>query len=148
MTHNIVKVTFHRLHSSYRIPGSKSIKQFLQAKVQKAKKGGGSLKYVFVDDGYLLKMNTEFLNHNSYTDIITFDLSDGGSKIDGEIYISIDRVKENATQYKVPFADELKRVIFHGLLHLFGYKDKSAADQKLMRGMEDKWLREFAKRST
>jgi len=98
------------------------------------------LQYVFCSDEYLLEINQQYLQHNYYTDIITFDLSEKGGPVSGEIYISIDRVKENARHFQVPFQQELLRVIFHGALHLCGYKDKTKKDQEAMRKAEDKYL--------
>ncbi len=108
------------------------------------KKEPGTFQYVFCDDAFLLNINGEFLNHHYNTDIITFDLSEPGSDItDGEIYISVDTVRENAVQYQVPFAEELLRVIFHGILHLCGYKDKTKKDTALMRQKEDEYLNKW-----
>lgn len=101
------------------------------------------LQYIFCSDEYLLAINKQHLNHNYYTDIITFDLSETPDAVTGEIYISIDRVRENAHTYKVPFKQELLRVIFHGALHLCGYKDKTEKDQQLMRKAEDKYLQYY-----
>ena len=101
------------------------------------------LVYVFCSDGYLLSLNQSFLNHNTYTDIITFNLSETSKEIIAEIYISIDRVKENAKTYETTFANELERVIFHGALHLCGYKDKSKEDVLLMRLKENHYLTIF-----
>jgi rRNA maturation RNase YbeY len=101
------------------------------------------LTYIFCSDDYLLEINKQHLNHNYYTDIITFDLSETPNAVTGEIYISIDRVKENAQTYKAPFKQELLRVIFHGALHLCGYKDKTEKDQALMRKAEDKYLQYY-----
>ena len=99
------------------------------------------LTYVFVDDETLYKINVEHLQHNTYTDIITFDLGDGESaEIDGEIYITVDRVKENAIMLQQKEEMEMVRVISHGLLHLLGVKDKSPADAKQMRQEEDACL--------
>ena len=95
--------------------------------------------YNFCSDEELLKINVEFLNHDTFTDIISFDYTVGNS-ISGEIYISIDRVYENADQFKVSFEDELKRVLIHGILHFCGYKDKSKEDVALMRSKEDFYL--------
>jgi rRNA maturation RNase YbeY len=100
-----------------------------------------SLGYVFYSDDELLELNISYLNHNTYTDIITFDLGNTKSaEIIGEIYISRDRVKENANTYGVSFEDELIRVISHGLLHLMGYKDKSTKDAAIMREQEERCL--------
>jgi probable rRNA maturation factor len=88
-------------------------------------------------DEALLKINKEYLNHDTYTDIITFDNSEGGEIIDSDIYISIERIKENATNLSVEFETELKRVLMHGILHLCGFKDKSEQDTQLMRQKEE-----------
>jgi rRNA maturation RNase YbeY len=95
-----------------------------------------NLSIVFCSDEFLLKMNVEYLQHDFYTDIITFDYSEGKS-ISGELFISVDRVKDNAIALNKSFESELLRVIAHGVLHLMGYKDKSKADQKKMRSEED-----------
>ena len=97
-----------------------------------------SINYNFCSDKFLFKMNKKYLNHSFNTDIITFDLGDGN--MEGDIYISIDRVKENSNSLRVTFRDELSRVMIHGLLHLCGYKDKTKAQQKQMRGKEDYYL--------
>lgn len=101
----------------------------------------GGLSYIFCSDSYLLVINQQYLEHDDYTDIITFDLSSSPKEIVGEVYISIDRVKENAHELSVSFNTELHRVIFHGALHLCGYKDKSIKDASVMRFKEDKYLK-------
>jgi probable rRNA maturation factor len=98
------------------------------------------LTYVFCSDQYLLQINQQYLNHDTYTDIITFDNSDENSTIAGDIFISIERIKENAAKFAVTEAQELHRVIIHGALHLLGYKDKSVADKKKMTLKEDYYL--------
>lgn len=98
------------------------------------------ISIILCSDDYLLSMNQEHLDHDYYTDIITFDLSDAPEEIEGELYISTDRVKENADDLSLPFEIELHRVLIHGILHLIGYSDKSSADQKIMRGKEDAYL--------
>jgi len=103
------------------------------------------LQYIFCDDSYLLAMNQQFLNHDTLTDIITFDMSEQEDEVTGEIYISIDRVVENAKKFSVAYKDELHRVIFHGALHLCGFKDKKTADKEEMRKQEDKCLKEYFK---
>ena len=105
----------------------------------------GCLTYVFCSDEYLLNLNREFLQHDYYTDIISFDLSESKKYKDGEIYISIDRVKDNTSQLGTTIKNELHRVIFHGVLHLCGYKDKKPADEKMMRAAEDKYLKLYFK---
>ena len=104
-----------------------------------------TLQYVFCSDAFLLDINKRFLNHNFYTDIISFDLSEQKGSLIGDVYISIDRVKENAKTEGNLYTHELLRVIFHGALHFCGYKDKKPADQKTMRSMEDKWLKAYLK---
>jgi rRNA maturation RNase YbeY len=98
------------------------------------------LNYIFCSDAYLLQMNRQFLDHDTLTDIITFDLSDNKQTLTGEIYISIERVKENAVKFKTTTNEELHRVVFHGALHLCGFKDKKEADKKIMRQKEDECL--------
>ncbi|MFV9551859.1 rRNA maturation RNase YbeY [Algibacter sp. PT7-4] len=97
------------------------------------------INYVFCDDDYLHKLNVEFLNHDTLTDIISFDYSIG-KIIQGDIFISIERVKDNAKDFNVVFNEELNRVIIHGVLHYCGYKDKTETDAKLMREKEDYYL--------
>lgn len=103
------------------------------------------LTYIFCDDEYLLSINQQFLQHDTLTDIITFDLTESDSEVNAEIYISTDRVRENAIRYEAPYPHELHRVIFHGALHLCGYKDKKKADQQLMREMESRCLEKYKK---
>lgn len=102
-----------------------------------------TLQYIFCSDDYLLQINQNYLQHNTYTDIITFDLSDTATELQGEIYISIDRVAENATQYGVSLNTELHRVIFHGMLHLCGFKDKSTKDKTMMTQAENDCLEAY-----
>lgn len=104
-----------------------------------------TLQYVFCSDEFVLDINKRYLNHNFYTDIISFDLSEQKGQLIGDVYISIDRVKENAKTVGSLYTHELLRVIFHGALHFCGYKDKKPSDQKMMRYMEDKWLKAYLK---
>lgn len=99
----------------------------------------GELNYIFCSDAYILKINKKHLDHNYYTDIITFPLQTG-PVTNADIYISIERVKENAKNFGVTFTDELHRVMAHGLLHMCGYGDKTEREIKKMRMMENKWL--------
>ncbi|QDO93202.1 rRNA maturation RNase YbeY [Formosa sediminum] len=99
----------------------------------------GEINYIFCDDEYLHKLNVEFLDHDTLTDVISFDYC-VGKEIHGDIYISIERVKDNAIDFKNDFIDELHRVIIHGILHYCGYKDKSESDATLMRSKEDYYL--------
>ena len=100
------------------------------------------LTYVFCSDQYLLQINQQYLNHDTYTDIITFDNSEVDGVITGDIFISVERIKENATQFAVTETQELHRVMIHGALHLLGYKDKTVADKKKMTLKEDHYLGE------
>ena len=102
----------------------------------------GEINYIFCDDDYLLEINQQYLNHDTLTDIISFDYSIGND-LHGDIFISIDRVRENAQDYDVAFQDELKRVMVHGVLHYCGYKDKSDDDEKLMRQKEEEKMLMF-----
>src|SRR5580698_8690057 len=116
------------------------LKNTLTALFKKERKKLAKLQYIFVSDDRLLEINRQFLQHDFYTDIITFPLSEPRQPISGEIYISVDRVRENAREFGSSIKEELLRVIFHGALHLCGYKDKTPRDEKLMRVMEDKYL--------
>ena len=102
----------------------------------------GELNYIFCNDEYLHKINVEFLNHDTYTDIITFD-NCIGSQIHSDIFISIERVKENASIFAVSFLEELRRVMAHGVLHLCGYGDKSEEEAEVMRTKEDEKIKLF-----
>ncbi len=104
---------------------------------------GGSIaavNFIFCTDAHLLKLNTQYLHHNTLTDIVTFQHSAPGEPLEGDVFISVPRVKQNARAYKVEFDDELSRVIIHGVLHLLGYKDKSASQKAKMRQKEDAYL--------
>ena len=99
----------------------------------------GEVNYIFCDDEYLLKLNVEFLEHNTFTDIISFDYT-LGKLINGDIFISVERVKENAEKFHQTFENELNRVIIHGILHYLGFKDKLDEDKSQMRSEEEKCL--------
>ena len=101
----------------------------------------GDISVVFCSDEYLLEMNKEYLNHDYYTDIITFDYVEGET-ISGDLFISLDRVRENAKKFEISFLRELYRVVFHGTLHLVGYNDKSEEEQRIMRQKENYYLSE------
>ena len=121
------------------------LKSFIEKQLRKEGIAIEALQYVFCSDDYLLNINKQFLNHDYYTDIISFDLSEEKGVLIGDIYISVDRVEENAKTHGNKYVHELLRVIFHGALHFCGYKDKKPADAKLMRSMEDKWLKAYLK---
>ena len=123
------------------IPGSQGkLKFFIERLFKKEGKKLKSLNYIFTTDARLLKINQDFLNHDSYTDIVSFDLSETG-EVEGEIYISVDRVLDNADTLIIPPKRELLRVMFHGALHLCGYQDNSKFHVKQMREKEDHYLK-------
>jgi probable rRNA maturation factor len=139
------EVTFH-FQASFRLADRTRIRELLTDLVTREKTAVESLTYVFCTDDYLLQINQQYLKHDFYTDIITFDLGAGkGKPIVGEIYISIERVRENARLHGVTLRSELLRVIFHGALHLCGYKDKTSRDAILMRQAEDYYIARFNK---
>lgn len=121
----------------------KRLKAFIQSIFDKNRRQLSSLTIIFCSDEYLLGINKQFLQHDYYTDIITFNLSNDLNIIDGEIYISIDRVKDNALFNYVTVKQELHRVIFHGILHLCGFKDKSILSKKNMTLQEDYSLERY-----
>jgi len=102
----------------------------------------GEINYIFCDDEYLHKINVEYLDHDTLTDIISFDYT-VGNLIQGDIFVSVERVKDNANDFKVSFEEELKRVLSHGVLHYCGYKDKSPKDEALMRSKEEEKMQMF-----
>ena len=157
-------ITFHTADIKFSLRNRIALRGFIAGQVVKTsgyKKI--NLSFVFCSDEYLLNINRQFLNHDYYTDIITFPLSHSKEVLEAEIYISVDRVRENRLQFAVSglkkkpkaavkdaateqasFNQELHRVIFHGVLHLLGYKDKTRANQLEMRKMEDIWINRFA----
>ena len=102
----------------------------------------GEINYIFCDDEYLHKINVEYLDHDTLTDIISFDYT-VGNLIQGDIFVSVERVKDNANDFNVSFDEELKRVLSHGVLHYCGYKDKSPEDEALMRSKEEEKMQMF-----
>ena len=119
------------------------LKSFIVSVFKKYKIEAGSLEVIFCSDEFLLDINREYLQHDFFTDIITFDLASPGTPTAGEIYISVDRIRENARSLGVSFNNELHRVIFHGVLHLCGLRDKSASDKQEMRKAEDRLLSRY-----
>ena len=132
-------ISFTSQHKKFKLLKSAAIKKWIDVVIKKEKRRLGEIHYTFVSDEELLEMNKQFLKHNTYTDIITFDYSEGKT-VNGDIFMSIDRVKDNASKFKTEFNDELHRVIIHGVLHLCGYKDKTKKDASLMRKMEENSL--------
>jgi len=116
-------------------------KKWIKDTISKEGSQTGDISFIFCSDDYLLEINKQYLNHDYYTDIITFDYVED-DVISGDIFISIDRVKENAAAFQVSFLNELNRILIHGVLHLLGYKDKSDEEKKLMTSKEDYYLGE------
>jgi probable rRNA maturation factor len=133
-------VQFFFLQTSISLKNRSKLKTFIKDLFKNEKQNLHRLNYIFCSDEHLLSINKEFLNHDFYTDIITFDLSESKDRVDGEIYISLDRVRDNAQNFDTGLNKELHRVIFHGALHLCGYKDKSPRDETAMRVAENKYL--------
>jgi rRNA maturation RNase YbeY len=133
-------ILFFSDDTSFILRDKNHVRAWLKVLSSKHKKQIDSLNYIFVSDKKLLEMNQQYLQHDTLTDIITFD-SSSVETISGEIYISIDRIRDNANQFGAPVRDELHRVIAHGLLHLCGFDDKSKQAQQRMRTEEDKALR-------
>jgi rRNA maturation RNase YbeY len=125
--------------TDFELQNSEDISQWISQIIQKENCEEGEVSYIFCDDEYLLKLNKEFLNHDTLTDIISFDNS-LGKQINGDIYISVERVKENSETYSTKFENELHRVIIHGILHYCGYKDKTEEAAKTMRIKEEEAL--------
>jgi probable rRNA maturation factor len=135
-----IQLIYHS--AKFKVKKSAAIKKWLLTVIASEKKSNGKIIFTFVDDKEILRINKEFLQHNTYTDIITFDYTEG-KKLNAEIFISTERVGENASKLKLAFDREIRRVMVHGILHLCGFKDKSAKDQKEMRKMEDRYLKKF-----
>mgnify|MGYP000166803812 FL=1 len=129
--------------TDFRLKNESNVKDWILNIINSEGREEGDIIYIFCDDNYLHKLNVEFLNHDTLTDIISFDY--GMSKqINGEIYISIERVLENSVDFKTKFEDELHRVMIHGILHFCGYKDKSDNEEKCMRKKEDESLQKLS----
>ena len=128
--------------TSFKLARKSDYTKWLSLVILSEGKKEGDINYVFCDDEFLVEINQQYLNHNTLTDIISFDYS-VGNELHGDIFISIQRVRENASEYEVSFEEELKRVMVHGVLHYCGYKDKSPNDEKGMRLKEDEKMKMF-----
>ena len=117
------------------------LKKYINLLINNELRKVGEISIILCSDKYLLEISIEYLKHNYYTDIITFNYVEGNI-ISGDLFISVDRVKENSTEFNASLIKELYRVIFHGILHLIGYNDKTEEEQKIMRGKEDLYLGE------
>lgn len=140
-------ITFFTPELKFTLKDKRNVRQWLTTVAQKEGALIADLNYIFCSDNYLLELNKKHLNHNTLTDIITFDTAVTSSvvekQISGDIFISIERVKENAQTFTVPFEHELHRVMVHGLLHLLGYKDKKSVDKAEMTKKEDLYLKRY-----
>ena len=132
----------YHYEKDFKLVDSDKIRIWIEDVIKKEKKTVGDITYIFCDDDYLLERNKEFLDHNTLTDIITFNYCIDNN-ISSDIMISIDRVKENSTTFENSFNEELKRVMIHGILHLIGYNDKSDKEKELMREKENFYLNMF-----
>ncbi len=128
--------------NDFELSNEEQLSNWISRVIASEEKKEGEINYIFCDDDYLLNLNEQYLNHDTLTDIISFDYS-MGNEIHGDIFISTERVKDNATDFKVSFEEELKRVMVHGVLHYCGYKDKTEEDVALMRSKEDEKIKMF-----
>ena len=128
--------------TDFNLDNEETVCNWLSKVITSENKKEGEINYIFCDDDYLHKINLEYLNHDTLTDIISFDYS-LGSELHGDIFVSVERVQDNAKDFNVSFEEELRRVLVHGLLHYCGYKDKDEADALLMRSKENEKLTMF-----
>lgn len=133
-------IRFFAEQIEFSLPHPRKTTRWLKLVADREKASIGELNYIFCTDPYLHDINQKYLRHNTYTDIITFDNSTTKDSWAGDIFISLDRVRDNAQKYHVPFDEELHRVMVHGVLHLAGYTDKSPSEKQLMKKKEDAYL--------
>ena len=133
-------IRFFNEDTPYKLPQKIAVRQWLTSQAKQEGVAVGELNYIFCSDEYLLQVNRDHLNHDYYTDIITFDNSDDEGVIEGDIFVSVDRVADNSQTQRTSPIDEMHRVLAHGLLHLCGYGDKTDEEVALMRKKEDEWL--------
>ena len=129
--------------TDFKLKQPKTWSDWLGEVINEENREEGELNYIFCDDAYLHELNVKYLNHDTLTDIITFDYT-VGKRLHGDIYISVERILDNAKEYDVTFEKELARVMVHGVLHLCGYKDKSSADIIMMRAKEDHYISQLS----
>ena len=134
------EILFFKEETAYSLPDETTVKDWIRDCIEQENKKTGNINFILCSDPYLLNINQRYLNHDFFTDIITFDQSESSSEISGDIYISVDRVKENAGKLKVKFEHELCRVLIHGILHLVGYNDKTDSEKSQMREKEEACL--------
>lgn len=136
-------ISFHTEDIKFTLKNKTILKKWVVFVIEKKKRKAGEINFIFCSDEHLLGINRQYLDHDTYTDIITFDYSkeDVKQPVSGDIFISVERVKENAEKFSKSFENELQRVIIHGVLHLLGYKDKNKAAKEEMTKEEDKCLK-------
>jgi rRNA maturation RNase YbeY len=133
-------INFFEEGISFELKHKRKLKQWIKDTIAAEGYQLDELSYIFCSDTYLLAINQHYLDHDTYTDIVTFDNSEAPGQITGDIFISVDRIRENAEKFNQAFIDELHRVMIHGALHLLGYKDKKPAEKQKMTEMEDFYL--------
>lgn len=143
MAANTDAIHFHFLTGGFTLKHRTRLKAFILELFKREGKEADTINYIFCDDEYLLQINREYLDHDTYTDIVTFELSEKGEDLLSDIYISVERVRANAETFGTSFTRELHRVIFHGALHLSGYKDKKKEDAQRMRAKEEENLERY-----
>jgi probable rRNA maturation factor len=140
VTHNI---RFFSEEIRFRFSGKRKYRTWILGVIDEENKNFSNINYIFCSDDYLYELNKRYLQHNSYTDILTFPDLSNPEQISGDIYISVERIKENAGKYRQSFDTELARVMVHGVLHLVGYKDKNAGEKELMTRKENYYLDKY-----
>ncbi|RYY26370.1 MAG: rRNA maturation RNase YbeY [Sphingobacteriaceae bacterium] len=138
------KINFFTEETDFNLKNKKALRTWIEATVTAENYVLKEVNYIFCNDAYLLKINQEYLQHDTYTDIITFDNSEREKEIISDIFISVERVSENAQTYQLTILQELYRVMIHGALHLCGYKDKSVKDKKQMTEKENFYLAQIS----
>lgn len=133
-------ISYNNIDIDFLLKNKLKVKKWILETIKEESKELSYISFNFCSDAYILELNISSLNHNFYTDIITFELNNKNESIEGDIYISIDRIRDNANQLNELFINELYRVIIHGVLHLCGYKDKTKKDSQLMREKENFYL--------
>ena len=138
-----MEIEYYLQDCDLKLKNKELLSKWIEETIENENREGGIISVIFCSDDYLLEVNKKYLNHDYYTDIITFDYADSeliGAPVSGDLFISIDTVARNAFEYKVQFKTELHRVIIHGILHLLEYKDKTADESLMMRSKEDFYL--------
>ena len=136
----MASIRFFAEDIDFKLSHPRKTTNWIKETISKEKKEQGNLNFIFCSDEYLHSINVQYLNHTTYTDIVTFDSSEIRGLIEGDIFISVERIKENASKFTTSFDEELHRVIIHGVLHLIGYSDKSVTKKAAMRRKEDTYL--------